>query len=79
MSIPKRYAFRLLIEIVVYGLLIAVYVAAVLSPFAGWLKDLFARHRDIYAFLTIPMMVAQAIALESIAAALVGHIRRGRE
>jgi hypothetical protein len=79
MSIPKRYAFRLLIEIVVYGLLIAVYVAAVLSPFAGWLKDLFARHRDIYAFLTIPMMVAQAIALESIAAALVGRIRRGRE
>jgi hypothetical protein len=79
MSIPKKYVFRLLIEIVVYGLLITVYVAAVLSPTVGWLKDLFARHRDLYAFLTIPMMVAQAIALEAVAAALLGRVKRGRE
>jgi hypothetical protein len=79
MGIPKKYAFRFLIEIAVYGLLITVYVAAVLSPFIGWLKDLFVRHRDIYAFLTIPVMVVQAIALEAVVAALVGRIRRRRE
>jgi hypothetical protein len=43
------------------------------------LKDLFARHRDIYAFLTIPAMIGQAIVLETVAAALVGRVRRGKE
>jgi hypothetical protein len=79
MSIPKKYVFRLLIEIVVYGLLITVYVAAVLSPIVGWLKDLFVRHRDLYALLTIPVMVAQAIALEAVVAALLGRVKRGKE
>jgi predicted PurR-regulated permease PerM len=79
MSIPKKYALRLLIETVIYAFLITVYVAAVLSPLAGWLKDLFARHRDVYAFLTIPAMLAQAIALEAVVGALVGRFRRGRE
>ena len=79
MSIPKKYALRLLIETVIYAFLITVYVAAVLSPLAGWLKDLFARHRDVYAFLTIPAMVGQAIVLETVAAALVGRVRRGKE
>jgi len=79
MSIPKKYAFRLLLETFVYGLLITVYIAAVLSPLVSWLKDLFARHRDIYAFLTIPAMVGQAIVLETVAAALVGRVRRGRK
>ena len=79
MSIPKKYALRLLIETVIYALLITVYVAAALSPLAGWLKDLFARHRDVYAFLTIPAMLAQAIALEAVVAALVGRFRRGRD
>ncbi|HYY30560.1 MAG TPA: hypothetical protein VE860_21670 [Chthoniobacterales bacterium] len=79
MTNPKKYALRLLIETVVYALLITVYVAAVLSPLVGWLKDLFARHRDAYAFLTIPVMVAQAIALEAVVAALVGRVSRRRD
>jgi predicted PurR-regulated permease PerM len=79
MSIPKKYAFRLLLETFVYGLLITVYIAAVLSPLVSWLKDLFARHRDIYALLTIPAMLGQAIVLETVAAALVGRVRRRRE
>jgi Na+-driven multidrug efflux pump len=71
MSGTRQTVVRVAIEVLIYAVLVSIYMAIVLNFFVGWLQELFAKQRTLYAFLTILLMIAQAIVFERVAAALV--------
>jgi predicted PurR-regulated permease PerM len=71
MSGTRQTVVRVAIEVLIYAILVSIYLAIVLNFFVGWLQELFAKQRALYAFLTILLMIAQAIVFERVAAVLV--------
>jgi len=78
MSVTKRTLFHLLVEVVIYAVLVAVYLALVLHFLMDWLKELSAKDPPVYAFVAILLMIAQAVGLERLAFSLVHVARRRR-
>ena len=77
MIVRKRTLFHLLVEVVIYAVLVAVYLALVLHFLLGWLKELSAKDPAVYALVAILLMIAQAVGLERLASSLV-HVARQR-
>ena len=77
MSVTKRTLFHLLVEVVIYAVLVAVYLALVLHFLMGWLKELSAKDPPVYAFVAILLMIAQAVGLERLTSSLL-HVARQR-
>ncbi len=71
MSGTRQTVVRVAVEVLIYAVLVSIYLAIVLNFFVGWLQELFAKQRTLYAFLTILLMIAQAIVFERVAAVLV--------
>jgi hypothetical protein len=78
MSVRKPTPFHLLVEVVIYAVLVAVYLALVLHFLVGWLKELSAKEPVVYAFVAILLMIAQAVGLERLVSSLVHVARRRR-
>jgi hypothetical protein len=76
-SVTKRAVSRLLVEVLIYTVLVAAYLALVLHFLTGWLKELFARQPALYAAVSILLMIAQSVGLERLVANLV-HLTRQR-
>ena len=77
MSVTKRTLFHLLVEVVIYAVLVAVYLALVLHFLLGWLKELSAKDPAVYALVAILLMIAQAVGLERLTSSLL-HVARQR-
>ncbi|HTQ51300.1 MAG TPA: hypothetical protein VMJ12_11355, partial [Candidatus Acidoferrales bacterium] len=60
---PMKIALWLAVETAIYGAFIVGYYFAVLLPLRGWLKHLFDAHKDAYALVTLPLIIAQAALL----------------
>jgi hypothetical protein len=71
-----RIAVRFVVEMVIYLVLVSVYLGLVLHFLVEWLKDLFLRQPAVYAFVSIIMMILQAVGLEKLTAILVNVDRR---
>jgi hypothetical protein len=75
---PKKIVVRFIIEMVIYATLVSVYLGLVLHFLVVWLKDLSMRQPAVYAFVSIILMILQAVALEKLTAILVNLNRRRR-
>jgi hypothetical protein len=75
---PKKIVIRFIIELVIYAMLVSVYLALVLTFLTGWLKGLFVQQPVTYAFVSIILMILQAVGLEKLTAILV-HVNRRRQ
>jgi len=64
-----------LIELGVYAVFVTGYFFLVLHFLAGWLQDIHLHHVKIYAFVTIVLIIGQAVVLESITTWLFRLIR----
>ena len=65
-----------LLELVVYGLLIAVYFLLVLHFLGGMLRYLFMAHRITYAFVALGLIVGQGWLLQTLTTNLLRFFRR---
>jgi hypothetical protein len=63
------------IELGVYAVFVTGYFFLVLHFLAGWLQDIHLHHVKIYAFVTIVLIIGQAVVLESITTWLFRLIR----
>jgi hypothetical protein len=72
---PKRTLLGFAIELVIYGVLIAIYFFLVLRFLGDWLKSLFLDHRDLYAAVAILLMIGQAVGLELVTNLLATFLR----
>jgi hypothetical protein len=72
---PKRTLLGFAIELVIYGVLIAIYFSLVLRFLGDWLKSLFFDHRDLYAAVAILLMIGQAVGLELVTNLLATFLR----
>ena len=75
-SVRKSTVFRLLIELMTYAVLVSAYLALVLHFLVDWLKELFTKQPEVYAYVAILLMIAQAVGLERLTASLVYLTRR---
>ena len=74
-SISKRILIRnLVIELVLYGLLVTIYVLAVLRWLVEPMQEMFHSNLTLYAFLGLAMMVAQAVILERLTTFLIERL-----
>ena len=64
-----------LIELVVYAALVVGYFFLVLHLLGGWLFELAADHRYIYAFTAILLIIGQAVFLEALTTFLLRMLR----
>jgi hypothetical protein len=72
------HTFRaLLIELPIYAVLVVAYFFAVLHFIGDWLGQLKTNHNTAYAFVSIALIMGQAVALESITTLLL-RLFRGR-
>jgi Na+-driven multidrug efflux pump len=76
MSVTRQTVVRVLIEILIYAVLVSIYLGIVLHFFVGWLQELFAKQRSVYAMVTIVLMIAQAFIFERLSTALVNWGRQ---
>jgi Flp pilus assembly pilin Flp len=76
-SFKKSILFQLMIELAVYVAFVSVYLILVLHFLVGWLKELFTKQPEAYAYVAILLMVAQALGLERLTASLL-HLTRKR-
>ncbi len=67
-----------LVELVVYSLLVVLYFLFVLHFLADWINHLEATRIKTYAVVSIGLIVAQAIVLESVTSWLMRRLRGGR-
>jgi hypothetical protein len=75
---PETVVVRFIIELVIYALLVSVYLALILHFLVAWLKDLFTHQPVLYAFVSIVLMILQAVGLEKLTGILVNVNRRPR-
>lgn len=73
---PTKIVVRFIIEMVIYAVLVSVYLGLVLHFLVAWLKDLFLQQPAVYAFVSIILMILQAVGLEKLTAILVNVDRR---
>jgi hypothetical protein len=74
----KKMLVRFVIELVIYAVLVTVYLGLVLTFLVYWLKELFVQQRGVYAFVSIVLMILQAVGLEKLTTVLV-HVNRRRQ
>ena len=70
----KRLLLNFLIEIVIYGMLLAVYFLLVLRYLSQPLNQLFHLDPWVYAFATLLLIVVQSVALESVTSFLLDRL-----
>ena len=75
---PENVVVRFIIELVIYALLVSVYLALVFHFLIAWLKDLSTQQPVVYAFVSIILMIVQAVGLEKVTGILVNVNRRPR-
>jgi hypothetical protein len=75
---PKKILIRFIVELVIYATLVSVYLALILTFMVGWLKELFSQQPVTYAFVSIILMILQAVGLEKLTAILI-HVNRRRQ
>ena len=73
----RKTLFSFLIELVVYGFLVAAYFFLVLHFLGGWLADLDKRSVRLYALLAIGLIIGQSVVLEWVTT-LLFRLLRGR-
>ncbi len=73
---PKKMVVRFIIEMVIYAMLVSVYLGLVFHFLVVWLKDLSMQQPAVYAFVSIILMILQAVALEKLTTILVNLDRR---
>jgi hypothetical protein len=73
----RKTLFSFLIELVVYGLLVAAYFFLVLHFLGGWLADLDKRSVRLYALIAIGLIIGQSVVLEWVTTFLF-RLLRGR-
>jgi hypothetical protein len=56
-----------------------VYLILVLHFLLDWLKELFTKQREVYAYVAILLMIGQAVGLERVTSILVHLTRRRTE
>jgi NADH:ubiquinone oxidoreductase subunit H len=77
--VKKRLLRPFLIELVLYAVFVLVYFLSVLHFLGGWLGDLFEHKRELYAVVTIVLVVAQAAGLEFLTSWIVRWVRQWLE
>lgn len=75
-NVRKSTLFRWIIELTIYAVLVSAYLVLVLHFLVGWLQELFTKQREMYAYVAILLMIAQAVGLERLASSLVHLTRR---
>ena len=70
---------RLIIEVTIYAVLVSTYLLLVLHFLTDWLKELFTKQPEVYAFVAILLMIGQAVGLERLTASLIHLARQRRE
>src|SRR5271166_1628904 len=78
-SIKKSTLFHLIIELTIYAVFVSVYLILVLHFLLDWLKELFTKQREVYAYVAILLMIGQAVGLERVTSSLVHLTRRRTE
>jgi hypothetical protein len=75
MEIDTRHLIRnFAIEIVLYGILVAIYFFLVLRTLSQWLTTLYDENLTLYAVVALLLIVAQSVVLEWITAFLVERL-----
>jgi hypothetical protein len=64
------------LELCLYGVLVSVYLLFVLKFLSGWLTGLFHEHRSFYAFVSLLIMITQAVVLERLTSLVLTITRR---
>ena len=75
---PENVVVRFIVELVIYAFLVSAYLALVFHFLVAWLKELFAHQPVVYAFVSIILMILQAVGLEKLTGILVNVNRRPR-
>lgn len=70
----RKIIRNFVLEMVIYGALIAVYFLLVLRFMGGWLESLFESDLRLYAFLSLALIVIQAVVLEAVTSFLVTRL-----
>ncbi len=78
-SVKLSPLFHLILELILYAVLVSGYLILVLHFLVDWLKELFTKQREVYAFVAILLMIGQAVGLERLTASLVHLTRKRRE
>lgn len=73
----RKTLFSFLIELAVYGILVAAYFFLVLHFLGDWLADLDKRSVRLYALLAIGLIIGQSVVLEWVTTFLF-RLLRGR-
>ena len=60
------------IELLIYSLLVVAYFFVVLRLLGAPLQSLFSSHLVLYAFLSLGLIVVQAVALEAVTSFIMG-------
>jgi hypothetical protein len=58
-----KTAFWILVKVLIYIGFVVGYLFLVLFLLRDWLKHIFDAHRDIYALVALPLIIAQAALL----------------
>ena len=78
-SVKISTLFRLITEVTIYAVLVSAYLILVVHFLMDWLKELFTKRPDLYAFVAILLMIGQSVGLERVTASLVHLARQRRE
>jgi hypothetical protein len=68
-----------LVELVIYGLFVALYLFFVFHFLSDWLKSVFTENRAEYAVVALVLMFVQSVGLERITTGLLFLIRRRKK
>ena len=75
MEIKSRHLIRnFAIEIILYGILVAIYFFLVLRTLSPWLTTLYDENLTLYAVVALLLIVAQSVVLEWITSFLVERL-----
>ena len=74
--VKKSTVLHLIIELAAYAVLVSAYLALVLHFLVDWLKVLFTKQPEVYAYVSILLMIGQAVGLERLTSGLVYLSRR---
>jgi len=77
--VKKQVLRPFLIELVLYAVFVLVYFFGVLHVLGSWLGELFEHKRELYAAITILLVVVQAAGLELLTSWILRWIRQRLE
>jgi uncharacterized membrane protein YqjE len=77
-SVKKSTLFRLVMELAIYAVFVSGYLLLVLHFLVDWLKELFTKQPEVYAYVAILLMIGQAVGLERLTSSLIHLTRRRR-